>query len=550
MLRRLSRLRLSLATKSQLLFGIAAGVIILTALGVTWQRIEQLTTQQTAAAADALARHALAAHAATGQALPGGIVRVQRPDGPAVEVRAPRLAGRQAPPETLTPFEQEALQAFADDPQRQVLRREAVLATAGEPREAAVAGLRVAQPALRLASCLACHVPGVPTPIDRPPMPTSDLPLIDGAPDATPALLGVITVEVPSAVDEYQQLLNRSFLLTAAVVSAAMATLTLYLILTRLILRPVRVLQETAERVRGGDLKVRADLLTGDEFETLARTLNEMINVLGRRNEELRRANASLDDRLGQLAAANTALDESNRLKGEFLANVSHELRTPLNSILGFSDLVKSQASTNPKVHRYAENIAKSGQMLLELINELLDLAKIEAGRMEVRRGEVSLSDLFEALTVLLGPVAGRRDVRLEREVGPRVPIVSTDAGKLQQILYNLLSNAIKFSPEGGRVDLVVRRELDAAGEDEPFVRISVTDQGPGIAADEHERIFEKFRQIDATATRAHGGTGLGLAISRELAKLLGGTLWVESTPGHGATFRLRLPVRPTATSR
>ena len=284
----------------------------------------------------------------------------------------------------------------------------------------------------------------------------------------------------------------------------------------------------------------------GDEFETLASTLNAMVAGLQSRNEQLAKANRSLDGRLGQLAEANVALDESNRLKGEFLANVSHELRTPLNSILGFADLVKSGAGEDPKVVRYASNIQRSGNSLLELINDLLDLAKIEAGRMEVRLGELSVQDVFEALTTLLGPLAHQRQVRIVTQVGTGVPIITTDAGKLQQVLYNLLSNAIKFSPTGGRIDVVARLEPKPEGKpSEPMLRLTVTDQGPGIDPKDHEHIFEKFRQLDSGVTREHAGTGLGLAISRELATLLGGTLGVDSKPGHGATFWVRLPVKP-----
>ena len=174
---------------------------------------------------------------------------------------------------------------------------------------------------------------------------------------------------------------------------------------------------------------------------------------------------------------------------------------------------------------------------MLDLINDLLDLAKIEAGRMEVRPGEVVVADLFESLATLAGPLAARRGVRVVARVGPDVPILRTDAGKLQQVLFNLLSNAVKFSPDGGRVDLVARRR-----EPGGVIRFTVSDQGPGIAAADHGRIFEKFRQLDSGVTREHPGTGLGLAISRELSALLGGTLGVESEPGEGATFWLHLP--------
>jgi signal transduction histidine kinase len=537
MTKRLRDINLSLATKCQLLFGVASGVIILAALMVTWQRIEQLTAQQDLVAAEVLARQTLAEHVVSGAV--SGSAEVQRYGG--AVVRRPRLVGADgAARGSRSPFEQAALDRFRDRPEARFHVRSAELPGIddgpGRP------GTRLAMAVRNAADCRSCHL-----------TPTSSLDLAPGPATTRPAtlaaegeLLGLVSVEIPTQVSERQQLLNRVFLITAALAAAATATLTLYIILTRLILTPVRVLQDTAERVRGGDLNVRADIRSGDEFEALSQTFNAMVAGLQQRNQQLAQANRSLDQKLGDLGEANVALDESNRLKGEFLANVSHELRTPLNSILGFADLVRSAGGDNPKVDRYANNIKTSGQSLLELINDLLDLAKIEAGRMEVRRGELSLKDLFEALATLLAPLAAKQQVRVVAEVSPEVPILSTDAGKLRQVLYNLLSNAIKFSPRQGRVDLVARlRERGSDSEGTTRVRITVTDQGPGIAEADRERIFEKFRQLDSGVTREFTGTGLGLSISRELVGLLEGEIGVDSTPGQGATFWIHLPVKP-----
>jgi len=246
-----------------------------------------------------------------------------------------------------------------------------------------------------------------------------------------------------------------------------------------------------------------------------------------------------LDLKLGQLAESNVALYESNRLKSEFLANVSHELRTPLNSILGFADLLKDQASpgTEPKALRYLTNIINSGNHLLDLINDLLDLAKIEAGKMEVRSEPLSLTDMFEALTSLLKPLAEQKQLSIVSRVAAEMPIIRTDAAKLQQVLYNYLSNAIKFSPAGARIELFAERD----GDDN--IRLTVADRGPGIEPEKQSLIFEKFRQLDGSVTRQHGGTGLGLAISKELAALLGGSVGVRSTPGEGATFWITIPL-------
>jgi signal transduction histidine kinase len=231
-------------------------------------------------------------------------------------------------------------------------------------------------------------------------------------------------------------------------------------------------------------------------------------------------------------------LFESNRLKSEFLANVSHELRTPLNSILGFAELLRESSSGEGKTVRYVQNILSSGKNLLELINDLLDLAKIEAGRMEIRAESVSLNDLFEGLTSILKPQCEVKNVQIEFNVAGDVPVVKTDPAKLQQILYNLLANAIKFSPADELIGLTAVR----AGND--FIRISVIDHGPGIAEEKQAIIFEKFRQIDGGVTRQHSGTGLGLAISRELTGLIGGEIGVESMLGKGATFWIVVPLQ------
>jgi len=305
----------------------------------------------------------------------------------------------------------------------------------------------------------------------------------------------------------------------------------------------VRVLQETAEKVSEGDLNIRSDISTGDEFQQLSETFNTMLANLKNNADQLRSVNKSLDLKLGQLAESNLALYESNRLKSEFLANVSHELRTPLNSILGFADLLKDAlektVNGDPKPARYAGNILQSSRNLLELINDLLDLAKIEAGRMEIRSESLSLSDLFEGLVNILKPLSEQKGLTIVAAVGGDVPIIQSDPAKLQQVLYNFLSNAIKFSPQGARIDLSAMRE--PGGE---HVRIAVTDRGPGIESDKQQLIFEKFRQLEPSHTRSHGGTGLGLAISKELALLLGGSIGVRSTPGEGSTFWLVVPLK------
>jgi signal transduction histidine kinase len=543
MFRRVRQLRISLAAKCQLLFGIAAVVIIAAALFVPWQRMEQLTEQLNEKAAQSVARIAVAEHVrrySTTQ--PAGTTQPfdadRAPDAssadpaplvvddlPVLPVRILSVDRIRADEARLR-FEANALDRFERRPDYPFHSRL-------YDREDGTR-YRFAEPLFARGVCLTCHASPATLPIA--PIYPPDGTTGPATTQPTTALLGVVSVEIPSQISTRQALLNRVFMLLAGLLAGTLAIVILYLIITRLILQPVRVLQETAEKVSQGDLNIRSDINSGDEFQQLSETFNTMLRNLKDSADQLRSMNKSLDQRLGQLAESNVALFESNRLKTEFLAAVSHELRTPLNSILGFADLLKELAGSDPKLQRYVANIGRSGKHLLDLINDLLDLAKIEAGRMDVRVEAISLSDMFEGLVNLLRPLCESRQITIVPLVTPSVPILRTDPSKLQQVLYNLLSNAIKFSPTGGRIDLQAR--LEPAQK----VRISVTDTGPGIPADKQDVIFEKFRQLDQSATREHGGTGLGLAIARELVRLLEGTIAVESTPGQGATFYVILP--------
>ena len=546
MFKRLRRLNISLAAKCQLLFGAAVVLIISAALAVPWHRFEELTDQLNGGPADVLVRNAIAEHVISREAtrragdpttlpatLPASaaaadpstmILATTRPasvldDDPAA-IPIPRLIGidRSANRPDLTAFERKAVAHFVHHPDSPPY-------TADYRRPNGSWGFRFARPVfLRNESCRACHLPPEQAALSKAPLQP----------------FGIVSVDIPSRIDSNQLLRNRLFILTAGFLAGTLAIVVFYLITTRLILQPVRVLQETAGKVSQGDLNIRSDINTGDEFQQLSETFNTMLANLKQGADQLRSINKSLDLKLGQLAETNVALYESNRLKSEFLANVSHELRTPLNSILGFAELLKYTMSAGPdsKSARYITNIHQSGKHLLDLINDLLDLAKIEAGRMEIRSEPLSLPDLFEGLSNILKPLLEQKGLTLATQVESGVPILRTDPGKLQQILYNFLSNAIKFSPAGGRIGLSANRD---AGD---HVRISVADQGPGISQAKQQLIFEKFRQVDASHTRTHSGTGLGLAISRELATLLNGSIGVRSTEGEGATFWLVIPLQ------
>jgi signal transduction histidine kinase len=543
MIKRIRNLHISLAAKCQILFGAAVVLIIGAALYVPWKRMDGLIQEVNQQTSEGLINQAKLEH----------VVRErQKKGGYPYESLVPTTQGSLSqgfiwprlipinPPRTLPlgKFELDALWDFSQHPA--LLHREMTYRIRG-PDQKEHDRYRLAMPLYLTddTSCIECHTSEADAAVVQ--AATTQL----GAaipPDAAvaPRLLGMAVVDIQSQVNPNQLFLNRAFILLAGVIAGTLATGVLYLITTRLILQPVRVLQETAEKVSQGDLDIRSDISTGDEFEQLSETFNQMLANLKSSDEQLREINKALDLKLVQLGETNVALYESNRLKSEFLANVSHELRTPLNSILGFAELLRDTVAGNPdqKAARYLQNILMAGRNLLELINDLLDLAKIEAGRMDVRAEQLSLNDLFEGLINLLKPLAEGKELEIVPLVAADVPIVTTDATKLQQVLYNLLSNAIKFSPNEGRID------LSAAVVDGESVRIVVKDNGPGIAVDQQEVIFEKFRQIDGSVTRKHSGTGLGLAISKELIALLGGTIGVDSMPGQGAAFWVVLPMQ------
>ncbi|MCQ4313100.1 CHASE domain-containing protein [Pseudomonas stutzeri] len=239
----------------------------------------------------------------------------------------------------------------------------------------------------------------------------------------------------------------------------------------------------------------------------------------------------------------------ANRYKSEFLANMSHELRTPLNSILILSDQLRQNAASNltEKQVRHADIIHRAGHDLLQLINDVLDLAKIEAGHMQIKPEPLDLAELLVEVTAGLQPMAEQKGLTLSTRIDPDVPVsVISDRARLQQILRNLITNALKFT-EQGSVDIRVACKPAETPTDDDVLQIFVSDTGIGIAEDQHERIFQAFQQIDGSISRQYGGTGLGLAIARQLAEVLGGGIILRSAPGQGSCFTVELPLKPAA---
>lgn len=375
----------------------------------------------------------------------------------------------------------------------------------------------------------------------------------------------VFMLEHKSPGAGWLMVVNLLYVVAAGVVVLAVALVVFAWITERLIIRPVLSLQKTAEKVRDGNLSTRSSIATGDEFEELAETINLMLTELQRQQDQLRGANAAMDIKLAELAQANVALYESARLKGEFLASVSHELRTPLNAIIGFAELLLEivrgdiadaaeheqppegfDPNEMSKRERYLVNIVSAGRTLLEMIESLLEMAKIEAGRVELNIAPMNISDTCQALVGLIHPLARKKDIKVMLDLADDIPLVETDAKKFQQIVFNLLSNAVKFTGEsatGAQGEITLRAERlpdDDSGTDR--LRVSVIDNGQGIAPDDQKRIFDKFQQVDSGHTRVHAGTGLGLAIVSELTRLLQGEIQLVSEIGAGSMFSLILP--------
>jgi len=231
-------------------------------------------------------------------------------------------------------------------------------------------------------------------------------------------------------------------------------------------------------------------------------------------------------------------LEVASQHKSEFLANMSHELRTPLNAIIGFSEVLSEKmfGELNEKQEEYSKDIHASGQHLLSLINDILDLSKIEAGRMELELTEFDLPTAIENALMLVRERAGRRSIELHTKIDNQVGQIQADERKVRQVVLNLLSNAIKFTPEGGRIEVLATPKGG-------LVEVSVSDTGIGIAPEDQEKVFEEFRQV-GTAAKKVEGTGLGLTLCRKFVELHGGRIWVKSQEGVGSTFTFTIPMR------
>ena len=311
-------------------------------------------------------------------------------------------------------------------------------------------------------------------------------------------------------------------------------------LLVRRLVRPIESIQAAAAKIGSGALDMRIESTSRDELGALAEEFNRMAEQLG---ESYANLEQKVDERtralataLGQLDEKSRELEAASRHKSQFLANMSHELRTPLNAILGFSQLLRGRVygDVNVKQEEYLDDILTSANDLLALINDILDLSKVEAGQIELEVAPFSLREALERGVVMVRERATTDGVRVGVTALPEVDVVSGDERRVRQVIFNLLSNAVKFTPAGGDVDVSATQ---VNGE----VQVAVTDTGPGIALEDQGRIFEEFQQTEAGAAQREG-TGLGLALSKRLVELHGGRIWVDSELGKGSTFVFTLP--------
>jgi signal transduction histidine kinase len=283
------------------------------------------------------------------------------------------------------------------------------------------------------------------------------------------------------------------------------------------VIGPIQRIDSRLAAIASGDFSGHVDVTNRDELGALAENVNRM-------NDELRRLYRELET--------------ASQHKSDFLANMSHELRTPLNAIIGFSQVLREEmvGEVNEKQAEYLEDILSSGNHLLSLINDVLDLSKVEAGQVELELAPFSLRDALERGVAMVRERATRDGVRVTLAANPDVDVVAGDERRIRQVIFNLLTNAVKFTPPGGSVDV---RAKPVNGE----VRVSVADTGRGIAGEDLRRIFEEFQQTEAGIEQGEG-TGLGLALSKRLVELHGGRIWVDSELGRGSTFVFTLPTK------
>ncbi len=517
---------LSLAEKCRLAFGTAVVAILALALLLPYIWMDQLVKKGLLDANNAKAQALLLRTHFQPQNSTQGALQALDETGAVADPNKPEIRW--------FPFQKDRSEQFPDITQKQREMIEALRASDARNENIKLTrdkdGFRSSYVRIFRATgnCIACHNPQGPGGAFSPAEP-----------------VGAVLIDSRGVGEEISKtvLLNRIWIIAAGLIGGAGAIVAFYWITQRVILRPVRQLRAMANNVAEGNLDIRSSIATRDEYEKLATAFNHMLDGLQAAQEKLREANRQLDAKIVELSERNIELFKANKLKSEFLANMSHEFRTPLNAIMGFAQVLREKPKQlkTEKGKRYAENIITSGNSLLGMINDLLDLAKTQAGKMELHIEQTSVEQLCDALVSSFSLLAKQKKIKVTSTIDASIPLLTTDVGKVRQILYNFLSNSIKFTPDKGTIS------IEAKMLDDKTVRFAVADTGCGIAEQDQQKIFEKFRQADGSITRQSPGTGLGLAISKELAAMLAGSVGLDSAPDEGATFWLDIPITLTA---
>ncbi|HEX6119101.1 MAG TPA: ATP-binding protein, partial [Dongiaceae bacterium] len=342
-------------------------------------------------------------------------------------------------------------------------------------------------------------------------------PLADRLERLTNQLVNLAESDMVSAIDATERAFRTSRLVVIGfAIGSILLALGLGYVISSSLLDPVTQIGDRLRRIAAGDFSQRVHIENRDELSILAENLNQTTKKLGKLYKQL---------------------EEASRHKSEFLANTSHELRTPLNAILGYTELIQDNiyGEVPDKIREVLERVQSNGRHLLGLINDVLDLSKIEAGQLTLSISDYSLREVVLNVAAATESLAAEKSLALKTQIPDELPTAKGDERRITQALLNLVGNAIKFT-ETGEV------AVEASAADGAF-HLAVRDTGPGIAVKDQERIFGEFQQVDSSSTRRKGGTGLGLAISKRIIEMHGGRIWVESELGRGSTFRFTLPV-------
>jgi signal transduction histidine kinase len=328
----------------------------------------------------------------------------------------------------------------------------------------------------------------------------------------------------------YASLVRTSILL---LIGLGMSLLASFFVARRVV-RPLETLRQRVEQIGSGDLNARLEINTGDEIEILADEFNRMAAHL---KEAYTGLEQKVAERTHELTVANAKLEGASQLKSQFLANVNHELRTPVSAIISYGGLVLSdtQGQISQLQKENLQDLLKNAERLLNLIDSLLDIAMIEAGKLEVQIEAVDLEEIIRGAISTIESTLNRNHVHLIRNIAPDLPVLNTDRDKFRQIVLNLLDNAAKFT-ERGEIKISASHQNEA-------LRLEVSDTGIGIRKEDLNQIFEEFRRGGSSAAKKYRGTGLGLAIVKRLVGLLDGSIEVSSEVNVGSTFTVTLPL-------